>query len=112
MTLTSRGLASAGRGRAFLAVSTEWKAAYDAGIFTEFMEQRAPGHTVLGDVIYRKGFLDLIADVEQALATLDDNAGGARYNTTYMMPVGIGTVNDTADQPTMWRWSIQLSTCG
>ena len=40
-----------------------WKDAYEAGIFTEFMEQRAPGHTVLGDVIYRKGLLDLQADI-------------------------------------------------
>ena len=31
--------------------------AYDAGMFTEFMEQRAPGHTVLDDKIYRKGML-------------------------------------------------------
>ena len=36
----------------------EWKDAYDAGIFTEFMEQRAPGHTVLDGKIYRRGLLD------------------------------------------------------
>ena len=36
-------------------MTPEWMAAYDAGIFTEFMEQRAPGHTVLDDKIYRKG---------------------------------------------------------
>ena len=36
-------------------MTDEWKAAYEAGIFTEFMEQRAPGHTVLDDKIYRKG---------------------------------------------------------
>jgi trans-4-hydroxy-L-proline dehydratase len=52
-------------------VPAEWTAAYQAGVFTEFMEQRAPGHTVLGDVIYRKGFLDLIADVEAALAAIE-----------------------------------------
>jgi trans-4-hydroxy-L-proline dehydratase len=56
----------------FAEMSSEWKAAYQAGIFTEFMEQRAPGHTVLGDVIYRKGLLDLKADIEQALSCLDD----------------------------------------
>ena len=32
--------------------------AYEAGIFTEFMEQRAPGHTVLDDKIYAQGLLD------------------------------------------------------
>src|SRR5271157_6006782 len=52
-------------------MSVEWKAAYEAGIFTEFMEQRAPGHTVLGDVIYRRGLLDLKADIGQALSRLD-----------------------------------------
>jgi len=55
----------------FEEMNPEWKAAYEAGIFTEFMEQRAPGHTVLGDVIYRKGLLDLKHDVEQALSQLD-----------------------------------------
>ena len=49
------------RDRMFAEMTPEWKDAYEAGIFTEFMEQRAPGHTVLGDVIYRKGLLDLQA---------------------------------------------------
>ncbi len=35
----------------FAEMTGEWRAAYDAGIFTEFMEQRAPGHTVLDDKI-------------------------------------------------------------
>jgi len=55
----------------FAEMTPEWKAAYEAGIFTEFMEQRAPGHTVLGDVIYRKGLLDLKGDIEAALSRLD-----------------------------------------
>ena len=45
------------RDRIFAEMEPAWKDAYEAGIFTEFMEQRAPGHTVLGDVIYRKGLL-------------------------------------------------------
>ena len=49
----------------------EWHQAYKAGIFTEFMEQRAPGHTVLGDKIYHKGLLDIIGDIENALEKLD-----------------------------------------
>ena len=32
----------------------EWKAAYECGIFTEFMEQRGPGHTVGSVKIYEK----------------------------------------------------------
>jgi formate C-acetyltransferase len=49
----------------------EWHKAYSAGIFTEFMEQRAPGHTVLGDKIYNKGMLDLIHDIDGAMAKID-----------------------------------------
>ncbi|GAB4337834.1 MAG: glycyl radical protein [Calditrichia bacterium] len=48
-----------------------WKDAYEAGVFTEFMEQRAPGHTVLDDKIYRKGFRDFIGDIDEALSQLD-----------------------------------------
>ena len=53
------------------AMAPEWKNAYEAGMFTEFMEQRAPGHTVCGDIIYRKGFADLKKDIEKEIANLD-----------------------------------------
>ena len=36
----------------------QWKDAYEAGIFTEFMEQRGPGHTVGSAKLYEKGYLD------------------------------------------------------
>lgn len=49
----------------------DWHDAYEAGVFTEFMEQRAPGHTVLGDKIYTKGLKDIIADIMKALDELD-----------------------------------------
>jgi formate C-acetyltransferase len=52
-------------------MTPEWKNAYESGVYTEFMEQRAPGHTVLGDVIYRKGLLDLKRDVAESVARLD-----------------------------------------
>jgi len=55
----------------FQEMTDEWKAAYEAGIFTEFMEQRSPGHTVLDDKIYRKGMLDFKADIQRSLANLD-----------------------------------------
>jgi pyruvate formate-lyase/glycerol dehydratase family glycyl radical enzyme len=64
----------------FQEMSDEWKAAYEAGIFTEFMEQRAPGHTVLGDRIYRQGFLDIKADVERSLQSLDYPNDPEAYN--------------------------------
>lgn len=59
------------RERIFSAMTQEWKNAYEAGIFTEFMEQRAPGHTVLDGKIYSKGMLDFKKDIEQSLAGLD-----------------------------------------
>ena len=55
----------------FREMTPGWKDAYEAGIFTEFMEQRAPGHTVLGDVIYHRGLLDLKAEIEASLSHLD-----------------------------------------
>jgi len=55
----------------FKEMTDEWKTAYEAGIFTEFMEQRSPGHTVLDDKIYRKGMLDFQAEIDQRLQELD-----------------------------------------
>jgi len=52
------------------AMTDEWKAAYAAGVFTEFMEQRAPGHTVLDDKIYRRGLREAIAQIDARLAEL------------------------------------------
>jgi formate C-acetyltransferase len=59
------------REKIFESVPDEWKAAYEAGIFTEFQEQRAPGHTVLGHKIYKKGFLDLKKEIQHAIDGLD-----------------------------------------
>jgi trans-4-hydroxy-L-proline dehydratase len=59
------------RERIFAEMAPEWLEAYEAGIFTEFMEQRAPGHTVLDDKIYKKGMLDFQREIEAALARLD-----------------------------------------
>ena len=55
----------------FQEMTPEWLAAYEAGVFTEFMEQRAPGHTVLDDKIYHKGLRDFQADIERSLRSLD-----------------------------------------
>ena len=49
----------------------EWHNAYEAGIFTEFQEQRAPGHTVCGDKIYSKGMLEIIEDINKNISILD-----------------------------------------
>jgi len=59
------------RDRIFAAMDADWQDAYQAGIFTEFQEQRAPGHTVCGAKIYYKGFIDLIGEIHLSLENLD-----------------------------------------
>ncbi len=59
------------RDRIFNEMSEGWKDAFVAGIFTEFMEQRAPGHTVLDDKIYKKGFIDFKEDIQKSIQRLD-----------------------------------------
>ncbi len=59
------------RERIFNHVPEEWKRAYEAGLFTEFMEQRAPGHTALDGKIYKKGMLDFKKEIQIHLDSLD-----------------------------------------
>lgn len=59
------------RERIFSHVSREWEEAYHAGVFTEFMEQRAGGHTSMDGKMYRRGLLDTKALIAEALAKLD-----------------------------------------
>ncbi len=59
------------REQIFKLMTDEWNAAYEAGIFTEFMEQRAPGHTVLDDKIYQKGMLDFIGEIDARTTSLE-----------------------------------------
>ncbi len=59
------------RERIFQAMDKAWLDAYEAGMFTEFMEQRSPGHTVLDNKIYRKGMLDFQQDIQRSLDRLD-----------------------------------------
>ena len=55
------------RDKIFDKVDPAWKIAYKAGVFTEFLEQRAPGHTVLDDKIYHKGLLDFQVDIQNSI---------------------------------------------
>jgi len=59
------------RDKILASMTTEWKDCYAAGIFTEFMEQRAPGHTVADGKMYQKGFLDFKKEIEEAIEKLD-----------------------------------------
>jgi formate C-acetyltransferase len=58
------------RDRIFDLLPEEWHQAFSAGVFTEFMEQRAPGHTVGDGKIFRKGFLDLKAEIVASIESL------------------------------------------
>jgi trans-4-hydroxy-L-proline dehydratase len=60
------------REKIFDAMTVEWKAAYRAGIFTEFQEQRSPGHTAMGGKIYKKGFVDFKEEIATTRRRLDD----------------------------------------
>jgi len=62
------------RERIFERLPERWKAVYRAGLFTEFMEQRAPGHTTLDGKFYTRGLLDFQADIRASLARLDGRA--------------------------------------
>lgn len=59
------------RDRIFKVLPQQWIDAYYAGVYTEFLEQRAPGHTVLGDVIYREGFRDIRARIQKEIDNID-----------------------------------------
>ena len=59
------------RERIFSHVPARMESAYEAGVFTEFMEQRAPGHTALDGKIYRKGMLDFKKEITTHILRLD-----------------------------------------
>ncbi|OEU71809.1 MAG: glycyl radical enzyme [Desulfuromonadales bacterium C00003093] len=83
------------RERIFSHVPAEWQAAYEAGLFTEFMEQRAPGHTALDGQIYRKGMLDFkqqIADEISALDYLNDPEATDRFEELKAMDISCDAV--------------------
>jgi len=87
------------RERLFASQAPEWLAAYRAGIFTEFMEQRAPGHTVCGEKIYGKGMLDLRQEIGAVLQALDffhDPLALAKREELLAMDTAAGALIDFA----------------
>ena len=59
------------REKVFANLDKEWINAYEAGVFTEFQEQRAPGHTVLGKKMFKFGMLDLKKEIQESIHKLD-----------------------------------------
>jgi formate C-acetyltransferase len=83
------------RERIFSHVPDEWQSAYEAGLFTEFMEQRAAGHTALDDQIYSKGMLDFkrqIADEIDALDYQNDPRATDRFEQLKAMDISCDAV--------------------
>lgn len=52
-------------------MTPEWLKCYESGIFTEFMEQRGPGHTVCDGKMYTKGFFDFKQEIQEQIEKLD-----------------------------------------
>ena len=52
-------------------MTPEWKAAYGAGIFTEFMEQRGPGHTCGGEQVFTTGYMEYKEKIKKTMDALD-----------------------------------------
>jgi trans-4-hydroxy-L-proline dehydratase len=74
----------------FNLMDQDWLDCYEAGIFTEFMEQRAPGHTVADGKIYQKGFLSFKEEISQQLSLLDyqdDNQAYQKQNQLKAMSI-------------------------
>ncbi|MBQ9284670.1 MAG: glycyl radical protein [Bacteroidaceae bacterium] len=59
------------RERIFNHVSKEWEEAYHAGVFTEFMEQRAAGHTAMDGKMYNIGLTELKERIQKKIDSLD-----------------------------------------
>ena len=59
------------RDRAFAGIPLEWKNLYEAGLFTEFMEQRAAGHTALDGKLYQTGLSEFRERILARKAALD-----------------------------------------
>ena len=55
----------------FAELPQRWKDAYEAGLFTEFMEQRAPGHTTFDGKMYTTGLVDFQARIQDRIRRLD-----------------------------------------
>ncbi len=78
------------RDRIFSDVPAKWQDAYQAGLFTEFMEQRAPGHTALDGTIYAKGMADFKKEIQDQLMQLDyqnDPRGADKFEQLTAMDI-------------------------
>ena len=52
-------------------MTPEWNDCYSAGMFTEFMEQRGPGHTCGGEQVFTTGYMDYKEKIKKTMDSLD-----------------------------------------
>ena len=52
-------------------MTPEWHECYEAGMFTEFMEQRGPGHTCGGEQAFTIGYLQHKVHIKEVMDSLD-----------------------------------------
>ena len=65
------------REKLLAAMTPEWNDCYSAGMFTEFMEQRGPGHTCGGEQNFKVGYLEYKEKIKKTMDALDFmNANG------------------------------------
>ena len=62
------------RDKLFSILPRDWKLLYESGLFTEFAEQRAYGHTALDGKIYHTGMLAFRERIAEALAAAGPEA--------------------------------------
>jgi len=102
------------RERIFSHVPGEWLSAYEAGLFTEFMEQRAAGHTALDGQIYNKGMLDykrqITAEIE-ALDYLNDPEATDRFEELTAMAISCDAVIVFAERHAELAESVAAKEC-
>lgn len=53
----------------------EWHNLFNAGLYTEFLMQRGPGHTVGDGKVYQYGYEDFIKRIDEEIANVDFNEG-------------------------------------
>ena len=89
------------RDKIMASMTPDWLKAYKAGIFTEFQEQRAPGHTVLGNKMFKTGFLDLkreIAESKEKLDFLNDSKAYSREIELEAMDIACDAIISYAER--------------
>ncbi len=78
------------RDRIFSILPDDWKRLYSSGLFTEFAEQRAPGHTALDGKIYKTGMHGFRERIAMALKKLErKNSSSAQERKNMLQAMDI-----------------------